>query len=692
MKSLWLNLRSGMNEFILIAGMISILLILFTPIPYALLDFLLLLNFCTSLLILLVTFYIEKPLSFSTFPSLLLMTTLFRLALNVSSTRLILEHAEAGKVIDAVGNQVVGGNYIIGLVVFLILIVVQFIVVTNGAQRVAEVAARFILDSLPGKQMSIDADLNMGIIDQEEAKKRRAELERESNFYGAMDGASKFVKGDAIAGIIIILINIIGGLIIGIAQKGMSWGEALHIYTLLTVGDGIVTQIPALIIAVSAGIIITRAATDARLAEEITNQFSTHPRTLIIVAIALAGLALVPGIPMWPVLFLIIILCALAWFAHKKNISAKNTLDADSSSPETTEQPAYESVKPKMFEIGFGVTLADHYLNPTSNFEKRVQLIKKSFAERYGIVLPTLSVKTNKSLAPDYYSLRIAGVEVGKGSIRPDKILAIDSGKKKITIEGERTREPTYGLEALWIENEVRSQAHAAGYTLVEAETVLITHLQELCRKNAADFISRAETERLVESHRAHLGSLIDELIPSILSYSDIQRVLQALVSEHVPINNMEAILEVLVDAGRTVKDADILTEKVRNKLGAAICSGLNDANGSLNAMVLAPALERKLANSAVNTDNKTIGLNPTELDILITKIARESEKMLTTNLNPVLLCSPTLRRPLKDLLFRACPQLNVLSTQEVNRHASIISAGFIELDQNPPAPRSATR
>lgn len=687
MKNLFINLRSGTNELVLVFGMIGILLVLFTPVSYAVLDFLLLLNFCAALLILLVTFYTEKPLSFSTFPSLLLMTTLFRLALNIASTRLILDDAQAGKVISAVGNHVVGGNYIIGLVVFLILIVVQFIVVTNGAQRVAEVAARFILDSLPGKQMSIDADLNMGIIDQTEAKRRRSELERESNFYGAMDGASKFVKGDAIAGIIIILINIIGGLVIGIAQKGMAWGDALHLYTLLTVGDGIVTQIPSLIIAISAGIIITRAATDARLASEITKQFSTHPRTLVIVALALVGLALVPGIPATPIMLISSGLCLLAWVAHKKNMASPiSDSDSKKAAKDEGEESVYEQVKPAAFEIGLGSQLASHYSNASSSFENRVELVKKSFVENYGIVLPTLSVKTEKSLGSNNYSVKIAGVEIGKGDIRPTQLLAINSGQKGITIEGEPTREPTYGLEALWIQDEVRSQAHAAGYTLVEAETVLVTHIQELCRKNAAEFISRAETERLVESRREDLGSIIDELVPSILTYSDIQRVLQALVSEQVPINNMEAILEVLVDAGREVKNVEALTERVRAKLSGAICSKLNDANGALNVLTLAPSLERKLAASTSSQETRSIGLNPSELELFVTRVAKECDKMLSVNLNPVLLCAAPLRRVLKDLLHRTCPQLNVLSTVEINKHPSIISAGFIDIEAGTPA------
>ena len=684
MKGLFDSTIKGMNELVLVIGIIGILLVLFTPISAFTLDFLLLVNLCLSLLILLVTFYTEKPLSFSTFPSLLLMTTLFRLALNISATRLILDDAEAGKVIDAVGKQVVGGNYIIGLVVFLILIVVQFVVVTNGSQRVAEVAARFILDSLPGKQMSIDADLNMGVIDQDEAKKRRADLEKESNFYGAMDGASKFVKGDAIAGIIIILIDIIGGLTIGIAQKDMAWGEALHVYTLLTVGDGIVTQIPSLIIAVSAGIIITRAATDSRLAMEITKQFSAHPKTLIIAAVALLGLLAIPGIPTVPVLTIVFALCVLAWLAHRKSSSQPADKDKKDSSRVTSEEDesTYEMLRPQPFEIGLGRDLAQHYLSASSEFESRVANLKKQFAQKFGVVLPALSMDVDNKLKPEEYSLRILGVEVGVGEIRVDKLLAIHAGKEKVSIEGEKTREPTYGLEAQWIDNAIRAQAHTAGYTLVEPETVLITHIQELCHRNCGEFITRAETERLVESQRDNLGSLIDELVPAVLTYSDIQRVLQLLVTEQVPIKNLESILEVLVDSGRTVKDVEALTEKVREKLSASICTNLNDSNGTLNVITLAANLERKIVMAVSAPDSQGIGLSPQELEAFVSSAAKESEKMLGSNIQPTLLCAPVIRRQLRNLLQRSCPQLHVLSTSEINKHPNISAVALIDIDQ----------
>ncbi len=669
---------------LLVFGMIGILLILFTPISPAVLDFLLILNFSAALMILLVTFYTEKPLEFSTFPSLLLMTTLFRLALNISATRLILDGADAGKVIDAVGEHVVGGNYIIGLVVFLILIIVQYVVVTNGAQRVAEVAARFILDSLPGKQMSIDADLNMGIIDQEEAKKRRSLLEKESNFYGAMDGASKFVKGDAIAGIIIILIDIIGGLTIGIVQLGMSWGDALHKYTLLTVGDGIVTQIPSLVIAVATGIIITRAATDARLASEITRQFSAHPKTLLIVIVALASLMFLPGIPSVPVIFVIAFLAVLCWFAYRKKSLEPND---DEVSPnegnknnELPEDDLAGAMKLNAFELRVGLELADAYFNEQSELENRVALLRKQLANKLGLLLPPLVTVKDSDLRAQQYSICAQGIKLGGGFIKPNHLLAINASNSSVKIEGEPTREPTYGLPAQWIENNARAQAHAAGYTLVDPETVLLTHIQETSRQNASIFLTRAETERLVEQRREELGSLIDELVPTILSYSDVQGVLQSLLEEQVSIKNLPAILEVLVDAGRQIKDKDQLTECVREKIGPSICTNLSDADGKLNIITLAPELEQKFIRPGDSQKSINNTLMPDELELFLSRVAGECEKMLGKNLQPILLCAAPIRRMLRKLLIRAVPQINVLSINEISGHAEIVSSSVIDI------------
>ncbi|WP_053162425.1 flagellar biosynthesis protein FlhA [Pseudomonas brassicacearum] len=685
MKPLLSRMLSEGSDLLLAVAVIGILLVLFTPIPTWLLDLLLLTNFAVALMVLLVTFDIDKPLSFSTFPSLLLMTTLFRLALNISATRLILTDGDAGLVIAAVGTHVVGGNYVIGFVIFLILVVVQYVVVTSGAQRVAEVAARFTLDSLPGKQMSIDADLNMGIIDQEEAKRRRSQLERESNFYGAMDGASKFVKGDAIAGIVIIAINIIGGLSVGILQKGQSWGDALHHYTLLTVGDGIVTQIPSLIIAVAAGIIITRAATDARLGPELGRQVSAYPKTLVVVALVTLFLAMMPGLPLIPLMVLFCAFAAAAWFSYRK-LRGKTNADEDSqqdllSGQDSDSNDVYALMNTDAFELRLSADLAAHVLAATSTLSLRIENLRKQFAKDYGFALPSLNVHADKKLARGTYQVCVQGAVIAAGELEFDKLLAINPGGATLVLEGRATKEPTYGLKALWIEVAQRAQARTAGYTLVEPDTVLLTHLSELARRYAPEFLTRAETERLIEKKRAGLGSLVDELVPQVLSYSDIQRVLQLLLREQVSIRNLETILEVLVDAGRSNKNADDLVERVRERLGAALYERLVDKNGELNVLTIAPQLEGYMLAASRPREGLQSALLPAqELERFVTTVAREAERQLSGNKQPVLLCAAPLRRVLRAFMSRAVPHMAVLSVNEVGQHARVTSAGMIDL------------
>lgn len=684
MKPFWTRALSESSDLLLAVAIIGILLVLFTPIPTWLLDLLLLTNFAVALLVLLVTFDIDKPLSFSTFPSLLLMTTLFRLALNISATRLILADGDAGQVIAAIGTHVVGGNYVIGFVVFLILVVVQYVVVTSGAQRVAEVAARFTLDSLPGKQMSIDADLNMGIIDQDEAKRRRSQLERESNFYGAMDGASKFVKGDAIAGIVIIAINIIGGLSVGILQKGQSWGDALHHYTLLTVGDGIVTQIPSLIIAVAAGIIITRAATDARLGPELGRQVSAYPKTLVVVAIVTLLLAMMPGLPLVPLLMLFLAFAVAAGYSFRqlqRKAKGESASEETQTQADTASDDIYALMSSDAFELRLSNDLAAQVLAATSTLSLRIDNLRKQFARDYGFALPQLSVHAEKKLLPGTYQVCVQGAVVANGELEFDKLLAINPGGAAATLEGRETKEPTYGLKALWIDQALRNQARMSGYTLVEPDTVLLTHLSELARRYAPDFLTRAETERLVESKRAALGSLVDELIPQVLSYSDIQRVLQLLLREQVPVRNLETILEVLVDAGRTNKSAEDLAERVRERLGAALYERLVDKNGDLNVLTIAPQLEGYMLAASRPREGLQSALLPAqELERFVTTVAREAERQLGDNKQPVLLCAAPLRRVLRAFMSRAVPHMAVLSVNEVGQHARVTSAGMIDL------------
>ncbi|WP_395608114.1 FHIPEP family type III secretion protein [Pseudomonas sp. B22129] len=684
MKPFFTRALSESSDLLLAVAVIGVLLVLFTPIPTWLLDLLLLTNFAIALLVLLVTFDIDKPLSFSTFPSLLLMTTLFRLALNISATRLILADGDAGQVIAAIGTHVVGGNYVIGFVVFLILVVVQYVVVTSGAQRVAEVAARFTLDSLPGKQMSIDADLNMGIIDQDEAKRRRSQLERESNFYGAMDGASKFVKGDAIAGIVIIAINIIGGLSVGILQKGQSWGDALHHYTLLTVGDGIVTQIPSLIIAVAAGIIITRAATDARLGPELGRQVSAYPKTLVVVALVTLLLAMLPGLPLVPLLMLFLAFAAAATYSFRQLQRKAKGESAPGDTPakaETASDDIYALMNNEAFELRLSNDLAAQVLAATSTLSLRIDNLRKQFARDYGFALPQLSVHADKKLSAGTYQVCVQGAVVANGELEFDKLLAINPGGGTVTLEGRETKEPTYGLKALWIDQALRTPARMGGYTLVEPDTVLLTHLSELARRYAPDFLTRAETERLVESKRAGLGSLVDELIPQVLSYSDIQRVLQLLLREQVPVRNLETILEVLVDAGRTHKNAEDLAERVRERLGAALYERLVDKNGELNVLTIAPQLEGYMLAASRPREGQQSALLPAqELERFVTTVAREAERQLGDNQQPVLLCAAPLRRVLRAFMSRAVPHMAVLSVNEVGQHARVTSAGMIDL------------
>lgn len=671
---------SGAQDLVLVVGMIGILMILFVPISKGALDFLLLLNFTLALLILLITFYTEKPLEFSTFPSLLLMTTLFRLSLNVSTTRLILQDADAGRVIEAVGSHVISGNYVIGLVIFFILIVVQYIVVTNGAQRVAEVAARFTLDSLPGKQMSIDADLNMGLIDSEEARKRRSLLERESNFYGAMDGASKFVKGDAIAGIIIILINIVGGLSIGLFQRDMTWSDALHRYTLLTVGDGIVTQIPSLIIAVASGIIITRAATDARLGVEVIRQFSSQPKTILIIVVALIAQALIPGIPFWPVMFLILVFGGIYWLLIRGK-SAELTESIKDLADSNTENQFLQDVLNSPFEVKVGGELHNFFNGKDLDIERRINVLRKNTVADLGILLPTLTFKKESRVKGNEYKILIHGEPVATGTLNINRLLAINPRGDKAEIEGEDTIEPTYGLPARWIVEESRRLAMDLGFTVIEPETVFLTHLQETIKRNAGNFITRYEAERMLEARKAELGSVVDEIVPTIIAYSDIQKIFQGLLNEQVSIKNIPLIVDVIADVARVTKDPEEIVERCREKLRATICDSLTDAEGKVHVITLYPGLERKLINTFVQKDTPGAGLSPKELDQFVAKLIKETDRLLKVNVHPVILCAGPVRRHLRKLVKRALPLIKVLSINEVDDKVNLISSGTINLE-----------
>jgi flagellar biosynthesis protein FlhA len=668
-KALFSQFWSGRRDLVLITLVVGVLVVLFVPIPSMLLDFLLVINISMAMLVLLVTFFTETPLKFSTFPTILLLATLFRLSLNVSATRLILAGGDAGRVINAIGHFMVGGNYIVGIVVFLILVIVQYVVVTSGAQRVAEVAARFTLDSMPGKQMSIDADMNMGLIDEREARQRRAMIEKEASFYGAMDGATKFVKGDAIAGIVIILTNIVGGLAIGVVQLGMPWGEAVQRFTLLTVGDGIVTQIPSLVVAVATGIIITRAAADAQLGAEIPRQVMGNPKALLIVAGTLMLALLLPGFPKLPVLFVLAVLGGLVWLsARAAEREAAAALDDGAQAPEA---PATGADDPRTWmriepiEVRLGAALAGQFVAPAGDLAARITQLRKQYAQDLGFVMPKVQTAQRSELAAQAYEIHFHGTRVGHGELVVDRVLAINPGGSRAKLDGPETRDPAYGLPAQWITREARQFARGAGYTLVEPDTVLMTHLGDLVKRQAADLLTRGDTERLLQRVREQQPSLLEELVPTVMGYSEIQKVLQLLLREQVSIRNLEAILEVLVDAGRTTKAPEDLAERVRERLGASICQGLRDPHGELHVLTLAPEVERAVLANASEQRISPFG-DVAQLDGFMKNLARQAETMMGRNLAPVLLCPSPARRPIRGLLQRSMPYVAVLGLNEV--------------------------
>ncbi|ATQ74339.1 flagellar biosynthesis protein FlhA [Massilia violaceinigra] len=673
----------GNSDLVLALLVVGILTVLFIPIPAGLLDFLILVNVSFAMLILLLTFYIGRPVEFSTFPSLLLIATLFRLSLNVAATRLILTDADAGRVISAIGSYVVGGNYVIGMIVFLILVVVQYVVVTSGAQRVSEVAARFTLDSMPGQQMSIDADLNMGFIDQEEAKRRRKMLEKETGFYGAMDGASKFVKGDAIAGIVIMLINIIGGLVIGVMQMGMRWDEALKTFTLLTVGDGIVTQVPALVIAVGTGIIVTRSASDGNLSSEVLRQMTAFPKTLFIVAGALAVLLFVPGIPSIPVLVITLGLFGVAMLVRRnaKSADAGEAKDEKDKAGAGGEQDTYDLLKVEPVEVMVGTNLAPLVSGEQTLFMERIAAIRKQYALESGMVLPRVRFRDMPQLGANAYELHVFGVLAGRGEIMTDRTLAIHGGGEARPIKGIETREPTYGLPAIWVEDSEKEMARAARYTLVDASTVFITHLSEVLKQQSAMLLTRTETDRLLQRIRDQQPGLVEELVPTILTVSDVQKILQNLLKEKVSIRNLEVILETLVDVARNSKDLSYLTELVRQKLGPAICQGLLGDLTALHVLTLDPAIEQALMQSVRDADaGSTMVVEPKFAEQLLGRLATQSERMMKASMLPVLLCSPDLRRHIRLLCERVVPHMRILSMAEIPNSVSLKSYATVTL------------
>ena len=681
------------RDVLLPVAVVAVISMMIVPLPTVMLDLLLIVNLSIGLLILLVSMYTTEPLAFSVFPTLLLITTLFRLALNISASRLILLNAFAGHVIEAFGSVVIGGSYVVGIVVFIILVVIQFVVITNGAGRVAEVAARFTLDAMPGKQMSIDADLNAGLITEAEAKRRRQKIEQEADFYGAMDGASKVVRGDAIAGIIIILVNILAGFVIGVMQQGMSLMGALQTYALLTVGDGLVSQIPALMISTATGIVVTRAATSGDLGTDTIRQITSNPRVLGIVTGALIVLAFVPGIPKLPFFIIACLTGVGAYMAWQSEASGERTaISGGATVVETTAtgEPAPtgpEAVTPLLaldpmeLEIGYGlIPLVDP--QEAGNLLDRITRIRRQMALDLGIVLPTVRVRDNLQLQPNQYVVKLRGVEVARGDLLINQYLAMNAGLADEQIEGIPTTEPAFGLPALWIQASLKDRAELLGYTVVDPPSVLTTHLTEVIKGNAANILSRQDVQTLITNLKAEHPAVVDELIPGVLSIGETQKVLQNLLRERITIRDLVTIVETLADYARQTRDTEALTEYVRQRLARAISAQYRGADGLVHVITLSPRVEQQLTEALKQTDQGTmIAMEPVRAQQLLQRLAGEMERVAGLGHAPVLLCSARLRLAVRRLTERVLPNLVVLSFSEIATGVDVQAEGMVIVD-----------
>lgn len=673
------GLFGRIQDLVLVGAVIAILLILFAPIPPLLLDLGIIVNFALGLTILLLTFYVDKPVAFSTFPSLLLVATLYRLALNVAATRLILTQGHAGEVIQSIGEFAVQGSFVVGLVVFFILVVVQYVVVTAGAQRVSEVAARFVLDSVPGQQMSIDADLNMGLIDQNEAKRRRKDLEKEASFYGAMDGASKFVKGDAVAGVIILLINIIAGWIIGVAQMQMDWLTALQTFSLLTIGDGIVSQVPALIISVATGIIVTRSSADRQLSTEVFAQLASAPKVPLIVLGALLVLLAMPGMPKWPIA-LIAVIAAAAWFAgRRRKPDALMGAPLDEPAPEAA---AGETRSAAQIEVLLGRAISAPWQSLKPLLSERIALLRAQREQASGFGFPAVVFQDGAHLDAHDYEIWLMGSRHARGKLRPEETLALRNTPDAPPLPGVEARDPAFGLPGVWIEAAQRDRAEALGYTLIDPITVLLTHLGEVVRAEAPLLLSRSDVVALLEGVRSRQPGLLEELIPGVMTISDVQRVLQNLLAETVPIRNIDQICEALVDLGRTVKDPADLTEAVRQRISHAICNDLRGTRDDLAVLSLHPRVEAQIAENIRRGEGAgALVIEPRLAEQLIRKLIPLTESMMKESLAPVLLCGPEIRRYLRTFTRRSLPRLAILSVNEVPHTIDLRSFAVLNVD-----------
>jgi flagellar biosynthesis protein FlhA len=672
------------SDLIAAAAVVLVVMMLIIPLPPLLLDFFITLNISAAIAIVVATLYLPRALDFSAFPSLLLLTTLFRLAINVSVTRMILLHGDAGEVVHSFGQFVVGGNVVVGLIMFLILVVIQFVVITNGAGRVAEVAARFTLDAMPGKQMAIDADLNAGQLTDEEARQRREDISREADFYGAMDGASKFVKGDAIAGIVIVLINLIGGLIVGMVQQGMSFTDAAQHFSLLTVGDGLSAQIPALLISTATGILVTRTASEKDLGSEVASQILAQHKAPLVAAAVICSFALVPGLPKIPFLVIGGLFAAVGWVLKDHDVFEQRTPEvpeADLTALPAPRDAALEAlqVDPLSLAIGFGlVPLVDG--GAGGSLLSRVTGIRRQLASELGIVVPPVRIHDDPGLDSHEYVVRLRGGEIARGKLMPGHLLTMDPGDAIGTLPGVPTTEPAFGMPAVWISEDIRAEAEARGHTVVDPESVVATHLTETIRAHGAELLTRQDTRRLLDRLKEHNAAVVEEVGGDLLGLAEIQRVLQSLLREGVPIRDLGTIVEAVGDKARLTRDPDMLAEYARQALGRAITAPHLESGASLKVIALDPRVDQEMSESIMQTsDGEYLALEPTRAQTLVLRIKAQLEEATARGLRPVVLCSARVRRHLARLMEQAAPQTAVCSYNEIVPGIRVETIGVVE-------------
>lgn len=667
-------------------GIVGIVVMMVVPLPPSWIDILLALNITGSVLILMLAVFTNDPLDFSVLPSLLLTMTLFRLALNISTTRLILLEAYAGRIIQQFGEFVIRGEPVVGFIVFSILVVVQFIVITKGAERVSEVAARFTLDAMPGKQMSIDADLNAGIIADQEARDRRKAIQQEADFYGAMDGASKFVKGDAIAAIIILLINIVGGLVIGVAMRGMPALDALHTYTLLTIGDGLVSQIPALLISTATGLVVTRAASETNLGQDLASQLLRVPKAMYITAAVLVILAIL-GLPVVP-MFILAAICVILGYIMQRSIRVseeQETEDAIQSEVEETKKPENVmnilKIDHMELEIGYAlIPLVD--TGQGGDLLDRIVLIRRQIAGELGFIVPVIRVRDNMNLQPNQYIIKIKGAEVASGELLADHYLAMSGGIDDDSIPGISTKEPAFNLDAKWINSSYREQAELSGYTVVDTPTVLATHLTEVIKNHAHEILSRQDVKKLIDNAKEQAPAVVEELIPDLMSLGQVQKVLVNLLKERVSIKDIVTILETLADQAVLTKDIDRLTEHVRQGLARQIILPLLGQDKKLSVLTLDPSIEQLILDNLKPSDyGAYVNLDPFVTQRLLQSIAAEAEKAVLKGYTPIILCAPVVRINLKRMTERQIPHLVIISYNELVQGIEVEALGMVVLN-----------